>query len=237
MTKCRPRTALPLLVAGVSLVLAAGLLPATVAPAGAATARQAQLASAAAVQVGEKTFDRRFTRSRLIAVPKLKRCVRIQMAGRIKGTRKTFRHGSGFGNAWSDVRIVGPSMRATTYARGASGCGATARVRKFVLRQTWKKQGCDVSIQSISFGAPWSIAAGFGCSGDDDTAWRQSVDPAGTYVTQYNSKTVIRFRYKECGTTCAFPTNVRAFARLHRRMGGGNVNDHVAPSFRVSLPG
>lgn len=229
---------------GLALVLGAGLLPVAVvsAQAAVAPAPAAASASAAAATTGTTSFDRKFSRKRVVFVPKLARCVHFDVRGRIKGTRRTFRHGSGFGNIWSNVRIVAPSLRVTTkkyYSHPTGGtCGSDpAVVKKFVLKQQWKDRGCQVGIESVSVGYPWNIGVGFGCTGDDDTAYRSSTDGRGTFAKQFNTDAVINYHHEECASRCAFTTKVRASARIHRKMGGGSKNDQVSADFSVTLPG
>ena len=235
------RRQLSLLPAGLVLVLAAGLLPQAIGAAQAAPPA-AQSQDATSARFGTKTFDQKFSRSTGKFVQKLGRCVFFDVRGRIKGTRTTFRHGSGIGNRWRDVRIVAPSLRVTTkkfYTSPTGGtCGSDpAVVKKFVLKQQWKNRGCQVEIQSVSVGYPWAIGAGFGCSGGDDTAYRSSTDGRGKFATQFNSDAVINYKGIECSGECGFATQVRATTRIHRRMNGGSKSDQVSADFSVVLPG
>lgn len=224
-----------------SIALAAALAPPGVA---AAVGAEAAGSSSTAVNVAmatvveTKTFDRSYTKTGTMELKPLGLCANYRLTGRIKGTREKYRHGSGFGNRWKAVRIVGPAYRITTrkYLSHPTGftCGDKVQVREFVLRQIWKRSGCNPGLESVSIG--WTPAATFGCS-ERHAAKRQSSYGAGTVVNQFNSGDVIRFKTYDCnGIQCKYVAKARAFVRITRRTADGMDSDTARRDVSVTLP-
>lgn len=223
----------------VPLLLAVVLVPAgSAGSAPPAASEAATTATALATVVETRKFDRSYTKTGTMELKPLGLCASYRLTGRIKATREKYRHYSGFGNRWKDVRVVEPQYRITTrkYLSHPTGytCGDKVRVREFELRQIWKRSGCNPGLESVSIG--WTPAATFGCS-KRHAARRTSTYGAGRTVNQFNSSDVLRFKTFDCnGIQCAYAARARAFVKITRSTKDGMDSDTARRDVTVTLP-
>lgn len=191
------------------------------------------------------TFDKPFKRTWRRYVPRLDRCVHITVSGRMKGTREKFVRRGGYGNNWTNVRIVAPriSSRVQDYYPGPPGpeCYGKKRVKNFKLLQRWKVSGCRVKVSSISVGFPWAVSAGFGCSGDDRTGGLDpggtDKEPGGTYAVRGYRGVRLNFGRLQDGSEVPYRVKVHASVRVWARDGSGTRSQLVHGYGAVALPG
>lgn len=220
---------------------------------GAVSASAAQVAASAptGLPVGAralgptKSFDKPFRRTWRRYLPRLDRCVHITVSGRMKGTREKFVRRGGYGNQWTNVRIVAPriSSRVQDYYPGPPGpeCYGKKRVRNFKLVQRWKVKRCRVKVTSISVGFPWTISAGFGCAADNKTGGLDpagtSKEPGGTYASRGYRGVSLRFARLQDGGEVPYTVKVHANVRVWVKRGSGTRSQLVHGYGSVSLPG